>query len=277
MYMDMYRLGDLSWSRFDSENDYLWAGIRFVPPHEPTEAWYRLSAWRGMCLLDQKLVEKYSDTLPKKIFSYLPDVTEVVLPREQSSLVKQIIDRSAGRKIVFLGGSIGGQKNLALWYSMIEGADPNKWFFVQIGEIYHGTLELNDTAALNCIGQKQPENLLIHDRYLTDDAEFNDVIRSSFAIYAIYRNFTISSNMLGKAAHFQKPILVSDRFLMGSRVMKYGIGLAVNENNPELALKALEALSNMHIPPEYFASYCHDFGIDALSKELNSFLLACME
>lgn len=275
MYMDTYKTGTSPWSGFAEVNRLPWAGIRFVPSVTPQEAWYRSALWRGMCLLDESLCRVYAEALPGKSFGYLPDVTETAMPDAPGELVQEIRRRARGRSVVFLGGSVGGQKNLARWFELIGLADAGKWFFVQVGEIHRRTLTADDIAALDRVREAPPENLLLHAEYLSDERAFNDVIRACDVIFAVYRDFRISSNMLGKAAHFRKPILVSNRYLLGERVAGYGIGRGVDEDSAESMLHGLSSLAADPVPAEAFARYCSDFSLLALAGQLENFLQNC--
>lgn len=53
--------------------------------------------------------------------------------------------------------------------------------------------------------------------------------------------------MLAKAARFRKPIVVSDRYLMGERVKYYGLGFLANEQDPSSILAAVERASTHNI------------------------------
>jgi hypothetical protein len=273
--MDTYKTAPSSWSGFAEVNRLPWAGIRFVPPATPQEAWYHSPQWRGMCLLDEGLCRVYANALPGKTFGYLSDVTETALPNAPGDLVQAIHRRARGRSVVFLGGSIGGQKNLARWFELIGLADAGKWFFVQVGEIHRGTLTAEDATALDRVLDAPPENLLLHTEYLPDERAFNDVIRACDVIFAVYRDFRISSNMLGKAAHFRKPILVSNRYLLGERVASYGIGRGVDEDSADSILHGLSSLAADPVPTEAFARYCADFSLPALAGQLENFLQNC--
>lgn len=275
MYMDTYSTSPSRWNEFGQMNKLRWAGIRFVPPAGADDPWYHVPLWRGACVLDEDVCRSYSQALPDKCFEYLPDITEAALPERRSAITQEILQRANGRKVVFLGGSIGGQKNLARWNELIGLADPQKWFFVQLGEIHRNTLTPDDIAALDKSLAAPPENLLLHPEYLADEKMFNEVINASDVIFAVYRDFRISSNMLGKAAHFRKPILVSDRYLLGERVKEYGIGYAVDEDDAASILSGLvNAISN---PPseEGFSRYCADFSTKELALRLENFLHKC--
>ena len=277
MYMDMYPSEGARWFQFESLNKLSWAGIRFVPTPEHSEIYYKQSALKGMCFLDESVCDQALLAIPQKTFGYLPDITENALPLTESALVEEVKAKAKGRKIVFMGGTIGGNKNLACWYQLINQADARKFYFVQIGEMFEDTLTTADMSELAKIKKACPENLYIKLEYLPDEAMFNEVIQTSDIIFAVYRNFKISSNMPGKAAAFNKPILVAEGYLMGNRVSQYGIGLTVPEDNVDAMLTAITALAqSSQSTINQFENYRRDFSIQALSQHLTSFLKKCM-
>lgn len=278
MYMDMYPASKDDWKVFLKSNELPWSGIRFVPTPGAEEGYYQLPSLAGMCFLDQRVCDAYQKFLPHKKFEYLPDITDNTLPDEQTQLLSEIRGKAGTRKIVFLGGTLGGTKNLSCWYQLIAQMDSTRWYFVQIGELFEDTLSDEDLYELNKIRARCPENLFIKQMYLPDEAQFNEIINGSDAIFAVYRNFAISSNMLGKAAAFGKPILVARGQLMGDRVLQYGIGTTVVENDVagmEIALKSL--VSNPQLRHDNFEAYRRDFGVIELSRRLCHFLAACIE
>lgn len=277
MYMDMYPSDGTRWLQFESLNKLPWAGIRFVPIPEHTEIYYVQTALKGMCFLDERVCRQAELAMTHKVFGYLPDITENALPLTESALVREIKDKARGRKIVFMGGTIGGNKNLACWYQLIHLADSQEFYFVQIGEMFEDTLTSEDVLELEKIKKKCPENLYIKLEYLPDEAMFNEVIQTSDIIFAVYRNFKISSNMPGKAAAFSKPILVADGFLMGERVSQYGIGLTVPEHDVEAMLTAMTTLVKASgSMTNQFEHYRRDFSLQALGQHLIGFFKKCM-
>ena len=285
MYMDLYRTDVASWQLFNAVHGLPWAGIRFVPSlidskvmhRQPSqsiakEAYYELETLRGMCFLDESLCANYEQHLPSKIFGYLPDITETALPEHANALVDSLKRRANGRTIVFMGGTIGSNKNLARWSQLIELANPAKWFFVQIGEVHENNLTPEDAIAYKKMQTMPPENFLMKAEYLTDERTFNEIIRASDIVFAVYRNFTISSNMPGKAAAFNKPILVANGYLMGRRVEQYQIGSSVAEDRPEEMLEQLTKLVQCPPAGEAFAAYRYAFSHQALCEQFFNFL-----
>lgn len=277
MYMDMYPTVRESWQLFEAPNLLPWAGIRFVPTAQACEGYYALPSLAGMCFLDERVRDHYRQAFPQKHFAYLPDITESKLPSEPTELSIEIKRRARGRKMVFLGGTLGGTKNLGNWYRLIAQMNPERWYFVQIGELFENTLNEDDARELATIKQQSPENLFIKLSYLPDEAHFNEIIQASDVIFAVYRDFAISSNMPGKAAAFDKPILVASGHLMGQRVVQYDIGMAVGQDD----IPAMQAALHELVKPsaarrERFEAYRTDFSIDALGQHFIQFLTECI-
>jgi len=107
-----------------------------------------------------------------------------------------------------MGGSIGKQKNLARWYDLIDLCDQSQWFFIQIGRINKNNLTLEDEIALKKVLEHPPENLFIYPDYVKDERVFNEIISISDVIFAVYRDFARSSNMLSKSAYFENQYLL---------------------------------------------------------------------
>jgi hypothetical protein len=279
MYMDLYRTDQ---GRWDEAQTYLtthgcapWIGVRFIPSAHPIEGYYKTSSLRGMCFLDQAVVKSYSEALPEKQFIYLPDITNTDLTQADSARAINVKRLAHGRKIVFMGGTISATKNLSQWLSVIECADPSKWFFVQIGEIHQDSLNEEDLQAYKKIMMSPPEHLYVESSYLPDERAFNEIIACSDILFAVYRNFKISSNMLGKAAFFQKPILVADQYLMGERVRHYGLGQAVSQDDATQMYAALCELIVQEPNLEGFNAYCRDFSQEALRESLTTIIERC--
>jgi len=267
MYIDTYEKDRFHWREFGHLNTLPLAGIRFAPTDDASEGFYELPQMKGMCFLDARFVPVYESKLPTRAFCCLPDLTNVETTAN-SDFVEVIKRRAAGRTIVFMGGAIGRQKNVALWSDLIRRSDPTQWFFVQIGELQHASLDPEDVAGLDRIRNPARENMFFHDEFVTDERDLNAVIEASDIVFAVYKNFPHSSNMLAKAAHFGKPILVSDRFLMGDRVREHGIGLAVDENSVEAMERGLRDLRQTPVPPESFSNFTRTFGDDLARQAL---------
>ena len=112
-----------------------------------------------------------------------------------------------------------------------------------------------------------PENLTLIPSYISDEDVFNSIISISDIVFAVYKDYKNSSNMITKASFFHKPILVSNQYLMGRRVDAYEIGLTVSENDLEDVIMGLEKLASENIPAANFDSYNNAFNQEVFGGE----------
>ncbi|MCA1985196.1 MAG: hypothetical protein LDL27_01815 [Desulfovibrio sp.] len=277
MYLDMFSLNPARWQAWEQLCPLPWTGVRFVPSTPARlEPYCALPSLRGLCLLDEGQGEAYAAALPGRHVALLPDITYAALPQVEPALVAQLKARARGRRIVFLGGSIGGQKNLARWEGLIRRADPSRWFFAMVGEVHANSLDPEESAALDRLTTAPPEHFWAHGAYVEDEREFNAVIAAASVIFAVYKRFAISSNMPGKAAALERPILAASGYLMGDRVARYGIGRVVPEDDEAAMLAALEDLAATPVPAANFAAYREDFSEDRLAEVLEQHLAQCV-
>jgi hypothetical protein len=119
--------------------------------------------------------------------------------------------------------------------------------------------------------------LYIHAEYLPDETSFNAILAGADVIFAVYRDFYRSSNMLSKAAYFEKPILVSAGCLMGERVAKYGIGLTVTSTSASEILTCLDTALHIDDLKSKFAAYRAVFNRGEFDRSLMSFATRCLQ
>jgi hypothetical protein len=272
MYIDAYPTDQKTWANFALVQDAPWFGLCITPSPLPTAGYYSVPSYRGTCFLDEAVCAAYRQQMPERVFEYLPDIADTNLLGQVTPLAKQILEHAANRKIVFMGGSIGKQKNLARWFELIALANPEDWFFVQIGRLNHNNLLPEDQQALANIVKHPPENLWIQPEYLADERQFNEIIALSSVIFAVYRDFARSSNMLSKAAYFEKPLLVAAGQLMGKRVEHYKIGLAVDQDSAPSMYQGLLALDSIENIKDNFGLYRQDFNEAAMQAKLLAIL-----
>jgi hypothetical protein len=272
MYVDAYPSEPQYWKNLNFLNSLPWVGLCITPSAHPTEGYYSQGSYKGTCLLDEDVCKRFQQEMPKRIFEFLPDITETTLPKQRSPLANEILALAAGRKIVFMGGSIGKQKNLARWYALIEMCNQEQWFFIQMGRINKNNLTPEDQIALANVQKNLPENLFIYPEYVKDEREFNEIISISDVIFAVYRDFARSSNMLSKSAYFEKPILVAENCLMGQRVSHYKIGLAVDADETSSIYSGLISLLEHDGIKDNFAAYRNDFSEVAVQNKLSTFI-----
>ena len=149
---------------------------------------------------------------------------------------------------------------------VIAKADPQRFFFALVGEVYWQSFG-NDEQQLRNFYAQAPENVLTHAGYMADEREYNSLVAACDVIYAVYSGFNSSSNSLTKAAGLQRPILATKNSLMGERVLAHGIGLATGNDANEI-LAALEQLAISKADGFRFDSYADQHSLGELKSVL---------
>jgi hypothetical protein len=275
MYLDLYKADRELWKIFNTRMQTKWVGIHMDMTHTLILRPYVLSTALAAIYTINEPAKVTSANLDKNLnYLWLPDVTNTSLPPAVTPEALNILKRAAGRKIIFLGGAIGGTKNLSLWTELINRLNSHEWFFVQAGKVDVATLSADDLRGLKHLQEAELENVYISEGYLSDESIFNEMISISDVIWGVYRDFDRSSNILTKAALFTKPILVSDRYLMGQRVSEYAIGAVVSESDIENVMLGLTRLMDNPIPAKNFENYATVYSTEALSAKLDQTLMS---
>ncbi len=202
------------------------------------------SPWmRAAGVLDEGVVapmERLSGGKPVVVF---PDMTQTQLPEEGGDgwgLVNKLELLARGRPMVSLVGHLQWTKGLADFSALMARPEMRDVFFVLGGEVYWGQVETKERTKMERIWEQSP-NVLAHLQALPEST-MNSVISRSDAVFGAYRSFPNSSNVLTKAAYFERPILVSDGYLMAERVRKYGLGEVVPEGDGEALVRAVRRM-----------------------------------
>lgn len=278
MYMDLVKRDAMAWQQYDHIARTPWAGLRFHirPAAEmPTDGWFQSNMFRGFAFLAEDVCMQHRKWFPNKRFECLPEITTHATCPEGSGLVATLLRHAKGRKIVFYGGSIGCSKDLATWGKVAAAMDPTKWFFCLVGQVYKHDLGRDDIAVVEALSKHPPENMLLHLHYIETECEFNALIAASDVVYAVYKDFPYSSNIITKAAWLEKPVIVSDRFVMGQRVRRYGSGETVPEGDVEAIVQAIERSCVRTPSKQAFATCRAECNEKALGDRLDAWLLAC--
>lgn len=274
MYADIWLTNPRFWRKSISI-PLPWGGIRFVPfPADSAarEGCFRDGNFRGLCFLDEGAIENYKRRDSRRTYQFLPDVANISLPPSQPVIARELSLLANGRKIVLLCGSIESRKNVQAFCKMALMPSANHYFFAIVGQLHPATFSAAESKLLKLFSESSNKNTLLRNHYFEDEKDMNAVIQVADIIFAVYKNFGISSNMLGKAAGFKKPILVSENYLMGKRVFQYGIGTSTPEDDALKILENLELLNKSGVPEENFYKFSLDFSKNLLGDSLHYFI-----
>jgi hypothetical protein len=275
LYLDVYRSDKPSWSSIKIDKNIPFAGLRFVGDGEGVDGVCTANGFKGIALFEESMYRKYSSQYKNLRVIQLPDITNTEFDSVNKNEMKQVQELAKNRTVVFLGGSIGGNKNIGKFVEVITMMDPNHWFFLVIGKVDKTTFTEFDLVEYDKIESGLFENVLLIDRYIESESIFNGYIYASDIIYAVYRNFEFSSNMLMKASSFHKPIVVSDRYEMGRRVNSARIGCIVNEDDASSIAYGLKQALEKPINAEQFIAYNKSNSIDVFGNQLQDFVEDC--
>jgi|GEM_PF-4968522 len=249
-----------------------WAGIYFHPSFFRTGKgrastmlnFFKSPTCHSIALLDEGMIKKFAETVKKPAIQF-PDITNDELDKANLAPIAIEIKRmAAGRKIISLLGVINNKKNVLTLLQVIKLCNEQNlpFLFLIAGENnkYYWSSEEDYKQVCHAI-ETYPDNTYWHLQSLKDGHEYNSLVEISDVIMASYKSFYHSSNTLTKAALFKKPLIVSKGYLMDERVTKYNMGIAINENDPEMFLNAIKHLSNntdlngRPLTPNYDAYY----------------------
>ena len=204
---------------------------------------------RAVAVLDEgavKSLKKITDGKPAMVF---PDVTVEELPPGglEAGLAHKINAFAAGRPIVSLTGHLQWTKGLDVFTAAAGHPDMQDVCFFLGGEINWGEITAADKQRMQKAWEELP-NVLCHCQHLPEQT-MNAVYAVSDSVVAAYRAFPNSSNALTKAAVFERPIVVSDGYLMAERVLHYQLGEVIPEGDAEALVAALRRI----LQPNYGA------------------------
>ncbi len=198
---------------------------------------------KGVAVLDPAVVEPMRRLTGGKPVVVFPDVThEAAVPREDPAwgLARKVEAFAAGRPVVALLGHLQWTKGLED-FTALAGHDAMKdVVFVLAGEVNWSELEGAKQSALRLAWERTP-NIFTHLQPLPETT-MNALMASSDVVFAAYRQFPNNSNILTKASVCERPLLVSDAYLMGNRVKEYELGEVLPEGDVEAMVSALRRM-----------------------------------
>jgi glycosyltransferase involved in cell wall biosynthesis len=254
-WLDNYLSDYLTHHIIDSIFPYPWSGLYFHPyylrsgyktlpilrfplsPYAVTQS----SRCRSLALFDEMETSELKYKLDKPIIVF-PDVTDESSPDLSCVIAKQIREKAGDRKIVGLLGGLTRRKGLLTLLEVAQQAVLEDWFFVFVGQLYDHELLPEELTKIWSFVRSEPEHCFFYFDRIADEAQFNSVITECDVLFAAYENFPYSSNILTKAAVFEKLVIVSDGFCMSERVKRFQIGVSIPENSVLDCIAALQTL-----------------------------------
>ncbi len=229
----------------------------------------------AIALLDEGVVKKLTQKINKPIITF-PDFTDNSSPEMDCSLVKQILIKADGRKIIGLVGGQDKRKGFLTLLRISQKAN-SSWFFIFIGEFIESTFDKKELLEIKSIIQKNPENCLFNLTRIPTESQYNAIIKSCDILYCVQENFLHSSNTLTKAAIFKKPVISGNDHCIGERVKDFNLGYRIETGNINQCVDLLESVNKefligeLSIKPN-FESYQKLHSIEQLKSRFQELL-----
>ena len=245
---------------------YQWSGLLVqsaLPPYHrgmpDTRPFLRSKNCVGVGILNEYSA-KGLETFQRHILLF-PDFADLSAPATNYPLLRKLKERARGRKVISLLGSINFRKGIKLLLESIPLLPKDEYFFLIAGKSSLTAQQEND---LRAFGESR-NNCLFSLEKIPDESCFNALIAESDLIFAAYKQFTGSSNLLTKAAAFRKPVIVSRGLCMGRRVEQYGTGQTTGEDNAGECSAAIRSLcTETKMNTQAFARYAHEHEVEKL-------------
>jgi hypothetical protein len=254
-WVDSYLSRYIPASLIDVIFPYPWFGMFFQPKlghdgyeiqrsycfdfHRIFKAFY----CQGLGVLDDEQCSKLQSQLRQRVITF-PDVTDAAKPDLDFFLISDIKNKAKNRKIVGLLGSLNKRKGLLTLLKASQQPCNEKYFFIFIGQLSLYTLHPEELEYIQKIKGLNSSNCYFYLELIPDEPQFNALVSICDVLFAAYEKFPYSSNILTKAAVFDKFIIASNGYCIGKRVSQFQMGLTIEEGNVEQCNEAIHALCN---------------------------------
>jgi glycosyltransferase involved in cell wall biosynthesis len=199
-------------------------------------------------LNDKQGVKEYNQRFGQR-FEHLPDPIEVgqmtTTPVEDLK-VKYGINNY--KRVFLIYGHLSSRKNVPNILSALQHIEEKRRQGLCIlicGEPEKG-YETTLLTAIDEAEKKYPEVSFVKHFKFFDPNITNEVFKIADVVLVPYINFFSSSNILGLAAKYSKPLIASNLGVMEGLVNQYQLGVTVSPNRPEAIAEAMNMYLNQN-------------------------------
>jgi len=187
---------------------------------------------RSVGLLDEGILGEMRTLSGRRAFAF-PDLADVRVPKRGEpgrELADELLAFASGRPVISLVGHLQRTKGLLEFTRLAEDPELQDVVFFLGGEVNWSEISAETQRWMLDVWEQQA-NVFRYPGRIPDELSLNGVMDASDVIFAAYTDFPNSSNILTKAAFLNRPVIVSDGFLMAERTREFQLGVVVPEGD----------------------------------------------
>ncbi len=210
---------------------------------------FRSPKCRGIYLLDEGVVELLRQRNPHIRAWASPDFCDTSLPDSPSDGACAMTTYARGRPIVGLFGQIDKRKGVLTFLNWAEQMAGANLCFALCGPLQEASFSTEELHRIQDYTLHPRPNVYVCLEPIPSESQFNELVAASTIIFLTYANFRHSSNLLAKAAIFQRPVIACAEHCIGERVRSFHLGVTVSAHDltrgPELITTLLNEASTV--------------------------------
>jgi hypothetical protein len=252
-FADVYTANYLPHQLVDLVFQHAWAGLYFHPKFlrlHPEEGQYksgpsaidnvfRSKHCKAVAIHDQKIADALAFRTGKPVY-FFPEIADLSAPDFDNALYKLVKEKAKGKKAI---GLVGCEKRKGFHVlKRLAQENPDGYLFVFAGAFVKEGYTPQEHQELKQFLSQVPSNVLYIPTYLKEGVEINSFLAALDAIFIVYSNFTSTSNFSTKAAFLRKPVLATEKHVIGDETRTFDLGVCVGENDVEELRTGLQVL-----------------------------------
>jgi len=254
-FADVYIANYLPYQLVDFVFPYNWAGLYFHPKFlrfKPEEGGFKSGVssidyifkskkCKAIAIHDEKLVYSLSFRLNKPII-FFPEIADLTEPDLNNRYYKQIMEKANGRKVI---GLVGCEKRKGFHtLKRLAVRNPKGYLFVFAGKFLPFGYTIEEQKEFQSFLSSPTDNVLYFPEYILEGKEINSFLAALDVIYIAYSGFTSTSNFSTKAAYLKKPVIATEKYVIGDETREFNLGVTVQEDDVDDLENALLKLED---------------------------------
>jgi glycosyltransferase involved in cell wall biosynthesis len=217
----------------------------------------RAHGCRAVVVTDDSFVDPCRRSWPRKPVVPMPELADVTPPQTDDPDIAALRRFAGDRRVVVLAGVISEKKGVRTLFEVARRARVNgdRMVFVFAGAFSTDWCGPDEYAALAPFFADRPDNCWFCLKPLSDGAVFNAWIAAADVVWIAYQDVPYKSNVLTKAACFQKPVVVSNGGVMAEYTRQHRLGAVIPQRDADAALAALRELTTRPEVERDFAGF----------------------